>query len=268
MAFQALGPRFTDAFITAADLHRQQRRKGTSIPYVSHLLAVAAIALEFGADEDEAIAALLHDAIEDAPKQLGSDGALVVRRLLAMKFGDRVLSIVEACTDAETRPKPSWRARKEQYIDSIAEKTASEVLVSVADKLHNACAILRDFHALGDALWRRFNPEAGKTGTLGYYRGLVMAFERRIDQLQDPRLKPSSPISATSSRPSSEKLALPARGRYRTWRRANPCSSYRASSVSGEMVITPAWVGIRQRKIRRRLTCRTSSGVQSPMSQT
>jgi hypothetical protein len=190
MTFQPLGPRFTEALTTAAEIHRQQQRKGAGIPYVSHLLAVTAVALEFGADEDEAIAALLHDAIEDAPRALGPEQALVVRRWLGWRFGDRVLRIVEACTDAETDPKPPWRVRKEQYIESIPEKTASDVLVSAADKLHNVRTILRDFQALGDAVWDRFKPAAGKSGTLGYYRGLVIAFEQRIAQLNDTRLEP------------------------------------------------------------------------------
>lgn len=173
---QPLSLRFTDALATAADLHRAELRKGTSIPYVSHLLAVASIALEFGADEDEAIAALLHDAIEDAPKALGPEAATVVRRLIGMKFGSRVLDIVEACTDADVQPKPAWTVRKEQYLAGIAHKSASAILVSAADKLHNARAILRDYQTHGAALWSRFNKEAGDAGTLGYYRGLWRHF--------------------------------------------------------------------------------------------
>src|SRR5687768_12478613 len=129
MSFRPLSSRFDDALALAAELHRHQPRKGTSIPYVSHLLAVAAIALEFGADEDEAIAALLHDAIEDAPAELGKDPGNVVRRSIDTKFGPGVLALVEACTDADTRDadgnKPPWVERKIAYIDGIAHKSAS-----------------------------------------------------------------------------------------------------------------------------------------------
>lgn len=174
----------------AADLHRHQVRKGGDIPYISHLLAVASIALEFGADENEAIAALLHDAIEDAPAELGDERATVVRRLIEMKFGRSVLDIVEACTDADAQPKPPWTARKVRYIESVAHKSASAVLVGGADKVHNGRSILLDFQTLGPALWSRFNKEAGEAGTLGYYRGLVDAYSQRTGDLSDGRLKP------------------------------------------------------------------------------
>jgi GTP pyrophosphokinase len=155
---------------------------------MAHVMAVGAIALQFGADEDEAIAALLHDAIEDAPEALGANPAGVVRGWIRMKFGERVLAIVEACTDADTSPKPPWRLRKEQYIASIAHKDGSAVLVSAADKLHNARALVADFRQHGDRLWDRFNPDAGRDGTVGYYRALVDAFRTRAGKIERPAI--------------------------------------------------------------------------------
>ncbi len=190
MIFTPLGARFSEALVLAADLHRLQVRKGGDIPYISHLLAVASIALEFGADEDEATAALLHDAVEDAPDHLGKERTTEVRRLIATKFGGSVLDIVEACTDTDVQPKPPWTARKVKYIESVAHKSASALLVGGADKVHNARAILRDFQTLRENLWSRFNEAAGEAGTLGYYRGLVTAYRRRAAELSDSRLMP------------------------------------------------------------------------------
>jgi (p)ppGpp synthase/HD superfamily hydrolase len=188
MTDKSFSPHFSEALSFAAELHRHQLRKGVEVPYISHLLAVAAIAIESGADEDEAIAALLHDAIEDAPDALGPQKAAAARNLIEMRFGRRVLDIVEACTDSDTDPKPPWVGRKEKYIATIAHKPASAVLVGLSDKIHNARAILRDFRATGDAIWSRFNKDAGKTGTLGYYRGLVDAYRARAAELSDGRL--------------------------------------------------------------------------------
>ena len=166
--------RFAEALRGAADLHAQQVRKGTNIPYIAHLLGVVSIALHHGAHEDEAIAALLHDAIEDAPKALGADW---VRRWLRYRFGGRVLDIVEGCTDADVQPKPKWRVRKERYVARVRKASGSVVLVSASDKLHNASAILADYRVVKDKLWGRFDPDAGKTGVIGYYRGLVTAYQ-------------------------------------------------------------------------------------------
>ena len=163
----ALTSRFEDALSFAARLHSGQLRKGTAIPYVSHLLAVASVALEHGADEDEAIAALLHDAIED-------QGGAPTREEIRRRFGDRVTEIVDGCTDAETVPKPPWRERKERYIAHVAEASPSVRLVSASDKLHNARSILSDLRACGDEVWSRF--KGGREGTLWYYRSLVEAF--------------------------------------------------------------------------------------------
>ncbi len=164
-----LSQRFEDALVYAARLHAKQIRKGTTIPYVSHLLSVASIVLEHGGNEVEAIAALLHDAIED-------QGGTETREEIRRRFGDAVVSIVDGCTDAEVIPKPPWKERKEQYIARLSHASPSILLVSAADKLHNARAILGDYRALGENLWDRFN--GGKEGTLWYYKSLVDAFKQ------------------------------------------------------------------------------------------
>jgi (p)ppGpp synthase/HD superfamily hydrolase len=159
-----LSARFEEALILAVRWHAGQVRKETTIPYIAHLLGVASLVLEQGADEDEAIAALLHDAVED-------QGGTVALEEIRRRFGDGVAEIVAGCTDAWTTPKPPWRERKEAYIAHLCQASASVRLVSAADKLHNARAILADYRALGEALWSRFN--GGKEGTLWYYRALV-----------------------------------------------------------------------------------------------
>jgi (p)ppGpp synthase/HD superfamily hydrolase len=158
-----LSARFEEALPFAARLHRDQVRKGSKAPYVSHLLGVAAIVLEHGGNEDEAIAALLHDAVED---QGGAPMLIAIRE----RFGDEVAAIVEGCTDT----KPPWRPRKEAYVAHVASASPSVRLVSAADKLHNARSILDDYRSHGDAVWDRFS--GGKQGTLWYYRALVEAF--------------------------------------------------------------------------------------------
>jgi GTP pyrophosphokinase len=165
----ALSNRFTEALVFAHQLHAEQIRKGSGVPYIAHLLGAASIALEYGANEDEAIAALLHDAIEDQ----GGDTA---RREIRQRFGDNVTAIVDGCTDADTIPKPPWRQRKEAYIAHLATASPSVLLVSCADKLHNARSILTDYHQIGKALWERF--QGGKEGTIWYYRALVTAFRQ------------------------------------------------------------------------------------------
>lgn len=165
-----LSDRFAEALALAHELHAGQVRKGTAIPYVSHVLAVAGIVLDYGGDEDEAIAALLHDAVEDC-------GGAPVLADIRGRFGDRVADIVSACSDTDQTPKPPWQARKEAYLDHLRAAPASVRLVSAADKLHNARAILADYREIGEALWSRFN--ATKAQTLWYYRALVDAFEAR-----------------------------------------------------------------------------------------
>src|SRR5579863_1074602 len=162
-----LSDRFADAFAYANAVHRNQRRKRTEIPYVSHLLAVAGIVLEAGGDENAAIAALLHDAVED-------QGGQPTLALISKEFGQEVAEIVMGCTDADTIPKPPWRERKEKYVQHIRHAPAKVRLVASADKLHNARAILRDYREVGEALWPRF--QGGKEKTLWYYRALIEAF--------------------------------------------------------------------------------------------
>ncbi|WP_217922222.1 HD domain-containing protein [Miltoncostaea oceani] len=170
-----LGPRFRDALVYAAEVHADQRRKGSDTPYVSHLLAVAALVIEDGAaagqlSEDEVIAALLHDAPED---QGGKERLADIRD----RFGKRVAEIVAACSDTFETPKPPWRERKQAYLDHLAETTDTGVLrVSLADKVHNARAVLADYRVLGDELWPRFNRDAD---TPWYYRSLVAVFSER-----------------------------------------------------------------------------------------
>jgi GTP pyrophosphokinase len=163
-----LSKRFEEALVYAARLHAQQVRKGTTVPYLAHLLAVAGIALEHGANEDEAIAALLHDAIED-------QGGAATREEIRRRFGNNVTSIVEGCTDTDLTPKPPWKERKEAYLAHLSTASRSVRLVSAADKLHNARTILLDYRTLGESLWDRFR--GGKDGTLWYYRSLVEAFQ-------------------------------------------------------------------------------------------
>jgi (p)ppGpp synthase/HD superfamily hydrolase len=166
-----MGDRFDAALGYASRLHRDQRRKGSGVPYVSHLLGVAALAIEAGADEDQAIAALLHDAVED---QGGAEQLAEIRR----RFGDAVAAIVADCTDSDAELKPPWRARKEAYLRSLDAKPARSLLVSLADKTHNAGAIVADLAVHGDAVWSRFT--GGRDGSLWYYRALAERFARLL----------------------------------------------------------------------------------------
>lgn len=171
-----LGPRFEEALRFAIDHHRSDRRKGTQIPYAAHLLSVAALVLEMESSEDEAIAALLHDVIEDG-------GGPEAEARIAAEFGPDVARIVRANSDSlsGSSVKAPWRQRKEDYIAAIADKQPDELRVSIADKLHNARSILSDYRRHGEQLWLRF---AGRReGTLWYYRTLVVAFENRRGDL-------------------------------------------------------------------------------------
>ncbi len=159
-----LTERFDDAFRYAHRLHRAQTRKGTPIPYISHLMTVAALVVEHGGNEDQAIAGLLHDAAED---QGGVQTLAEIRTI----FGDTVAEIVSDCTDTWKEPKPPWRERKEVYLATLPSKPVQSLLVSLADKTHNAEAILFDFRDLGDPLWDRFT--GGAEGTRWYYNELV-----------------------------------------------------------------------------------------------
>jgi (p)ppGpp synthase/HD superfamily hydrolase len=160
--------KFEEALLYANRLHKKQKRKGTDTPYITHLLAVAALIGENGGTEDEVVAALLHDAPED---QGGEERLEDIRA----RFGDEVAKIVAGCSDTYEEPKPTWRPRKEAYVARMASAPASVRLVSSADKLHNARSILADLRIVGDDLWDRFT--GGKEGTLWYYRALVETYK-------------------------------------------------------------------------------------------
>lgn len=163
-----LTKRFEEALFFANQLHAQQIRKGNQIPYIAHLLSVTGLVLEAGADEDTAIAALLHDAVED-------QGGLETLAEIRQRFGDHVAKIVVSCSDTNTMPKPPWKSRKEAYLSHLPEASPEARLVSLADKLHNARSILRDLSQEGDQVWKKFN--GGKQGTLWYYHTLVEIFQ-------------------------------------------------------------------------------------------
>lgn len=170
-----LTKKYDEALVFASGLHRDHHRKGTGIPYLSHLVAVSSLVLEHADPlhphyENLAIAALLHDAIEDRPQ-----GGKTREAILAA-FGPDVLAIVEGCSDSDGMDKAPWNERKQQYLAHLPEAAPVVMLVSAADKLHNARAILADYRQHGDALWSRF--KGGKEGSLWYYRELAAVFSR------------------------------------------------------------------------------------------
>ncbi len=175
-----LTDRFDRAMALALDHHRRQLRKDTHVPYVSHLLAVTGIVLELGGGEDEAIAGLLHDAVEDG-------GGPVMQQRIEEKFGPAVGQMVAENSDTDEEPKPPWPERKRAYLAAMPRKSAGGLLVSFADKLHNARAIRTDLIAKGQDLWDRFN--ASPRQTVGYYAALRNAFPRP----GRPRLQPCRP---------------------------------------------------------------------------
>ena len=174
-----LGQKFDEALALASDLHRDQTRKDSPIPYISHLMAVAGIVLEANAYhpmdnlEDVAIGALLHDSVEDQGKKIDLEE-------IRARFGDTVHQIVRECSDVvvtkDGPEKPPWRERKKAYLAKISGKTRETLLVSCADKLHNSRCILFDYERVGDRVWDRFN--AGKDGTVWYYKSLADEFEK------------------------------------------------------------------------------------------
>ncbi|MGB7145845.1 MAG: HD domain-containing protein [Mycobacterium sp.] len=168
-----LTPKFVEAMAYAAEKHATQTRKGSDIPYLGHLLSVAGFVIEADGTETAAIAALLHDAAEDQ----GGEATLAEIR---EKFGGEVAEIVGECSDTFETPKPPWRERKQRYVDHLPEASDAAILVSLADKLHNAHAILRDFRAHGDELWQRFNVKDPKQH-LWYYRSLLDVYVQRVD---------------------------------------------------------------------------------------
>jgi hypothetical protein len=167
-----LSDRFSRAFDFATVVHASQPRKGTRIPYLAHLMGVASLVLEHGADEDTAIAALLHDAPED-------QGGRAMLAQIRARFGDRVEKIVEGCTDTFEEPKPAWRERKEAYIAHLRDDAdLATCLVSAADKLHNARAILHDIRNRGLEVFRRFRVSQGSSGW--YYGSVASVLHHRL----------------------------------------------------------------------------------------
>jgi (p)ppGpp synthase/HD superfamily hydrolase len=174
--FVVLGPRFDEALLYVSAAHREQPRKGTPIPYLSHLLGVAAIVLTYGGGENQAIAALLHDTVEDC----GNEHEPVIGEL----FGDEVLAIVLHCTDSSVRQgetKAAWRGRKERYLGHLRELAPGDpaLLVACADKLHNAQAIVAELETVGLPLWERF-PGKAPEDHLWYYTELTGIFQERF----------------------------------------------------------------------------------------
>jgi (p)ppGpp synthase/HD superfamily hydrolase len=165
-----LTDRFTQALSYATQLHAQQRRKGSEIPYISHLLSVTALVLEDGGDEDSAIAALLHDAIED-------QGGATTRAQIHQLFGDRVTHLINACTESETHPKPPWKQRKLQYLHQINVADDDVIRIALADKLHNARSILRDLQIHPHQTWQKFN--ATPTDIRWFYQSCLTILQQR-----------------------------------------------------------------------------------------
>jgi (p)ppGpp synthase/HD superfamily hydrolase len=172
-----LTSRFDDAYRYAADLHRDDRRKGTDVPYLTHLLGVASLVLEDGGDETQGIAALLHDAAEDHPTADGPSGRIDDIRSC---FGSEIAGLVAFCTDHFEVVAPPTEIRKDRYVAHLREATdLAGLRISLADKLHNARSILRDLRVHGDAVWDRFN--TGAAFQVHYYLGLVEAFRSRAE---------------------------------------------------------------------------------------
>jgi (p)ppGpp synthase/HD superfamily hydrolase len=185
MAGSTLTPRFAEAFALALGLHGGQMRKQAeeeteeaAIPYLAHLMSVAALVLEHGGDEDEAIAALLHDGPED-------QGGRATLERIRERFGDRVAEIVEGCSDTFEHPKPKWKPRKRKYLEHLSQGASDSVfLVSLADKVHNLRSILADQRRIGGKVWERFSGR--RKGTLWYYRKLLKIYREEAP----PRCKP------------------------------------------------------------------------------
>jgi (p)ppGpp synthase/HD superfamily hydrolase len=160
-----LGQSFDEALILAVELHRDDVRKGKRTPYAAHVLGVCALVLQDGGNEDEAIGALLHDALEDHPDEISA-------KHIEKRFGQAVLEIVRSCTDTPPNytggPKPAWRKRKEEYLNHLDLASPSARRVSLADKVYNIRELVDDLRIEGDATWERFN--AGRDDQLWYYR--------------------------------------------------------------------------------------------------
>jgi (p)ppGpp synthase/HD superfamily hydrolase len=169
---------FADALGFAFDVHRMQTKKGTQVPYISHLLEVAGLVLSYGGDEDEGIAALLHDAVEDHSDKVSFE-------TIGKRFGTRVAAIVESCSDTSVFPKPPWRGRKEKYIAHLRDAGEEVLIVAAADKLANIRAVMKDYRGEGEEVWSRFN--AGKSDQLWYYRTVTQTIR---DKATGTRVEP------------------------------------------------------------------------------
>lgn len=171
-----LTPRFTSALDYARAAHLGALRKGTAVPYLSHVLVVAGLVLEHGGDEDEAIAALLHDVAEDSGGEARLDD-------IGRRFGERVAGIVRDCSDslaADPTRKDGWWPRKLRHLDHLAEMGERSLLVSAADKTHNCESTVADYRRHGEDLWSRFNPDAGRAGQLWYHRSVADVMASRL----------------------------------------------------------------------------------------
>lgn len=168
-----LTTRFDEALRYASELHRTQTRKSSEVPYLGHLLSVAGLVIEGGGTETQAIAGLLHDAVED-------QGGAPVLTTIRERFGEDVATIVDECSDTDVVPKPPWKQRKQDYVDHLGEASDGTILVSLADKLDNARAILRDLREVGPVLWDRFSVHDPREH-LWYYRSLLAVYRERTD---------------------------------------------------------------------------------------
>ncbi|QUS61633.1 bifunctional (p)ppGpp synthetase/guanosine-3',5'-bis(diphosphate) 3'-pyrophosphohydrolase [Synechocystis sp. PCC 7339] len=166
----ALTDRFSDALVLANQLHAEQYRKGSRVPYVSHLLGVTALVLEMGGNEDEAIAALLHDAVED-------QGGMETLTMIEHQFGQTVAALIRACSDSTTVPKPPWEQRKQEHLAKMRQVSLAVLKISLADTLHNARTIAIDLRRHGDEIWQEFN--RGKSGILWYYQSIWSIYQDR-----------------------------------------------------------------------------------------
>ncbi|MBI5535354.1 MAG: HD domain-containing protein [Deltaproteobacteria bacterium] len=179
--------RMEQALVTAHRIHSDQRRKGTGIPYLTHLMAVSALVGEYGGDQDQMIAALLHDSLEDRPERIS-------REKLTELFGWRVAHIVVGCSDCVCKPKPPWEPRKRAYLERVRHDDPSVKLVVTADKVHNTRALVRDYRSVGEPMWLRFNADKHQqcwylrscVGALsqGWSHPILDAFEAVVSELE------------------------------------------------------------------------------------
>lgn len=180
----SLSSKYQEALTFAFELHHEQERKGSGVPYMAHLLGVSSLVMEHGGDEELAIAGLLHDSVED-------QGGLTIATEIRSRFGERVANVVLECTDSFEEPRPPWKVRKERYLFKLAGCTPDAALVIACDKLYNLQSIVDDLYECGDSVWSRFS--GGNDGVLWYYHelghrlkapdGLRRRFEKLLSEL-------------------------------------------------------------------------------------